>query len=163
MKKLCSVLVLLACFTLTVPMNVKAAGNDFVLSQAKTNVPEELGQVYYGIYNFEMNGTMRAKSITAAHLSVSLDTNGIYTDVTTGSNFTAAEIGVKNLKVQKKNWLGLWGTVATTNGSTTNNDFYSAAGYYTGAEVGEHYRVQCTHFADSLSVQNESDSFIYRP
>lgn len=122
------------------------------------------GNIVYGQNNVHQNGNMRAATIVNADLSISNTSSGIYFQVATGTNVTSEEIGVKDIKVQKKVWYG-WKTVATSSGYDTNSDSYSGATTYTGAEKAETYRITCTHYAKGqgfdLSIKNSTNEFIY--
>lgn len=122
------------------------------------------GTIIYGNNNVDKNGNMRAASLVHAELSISNTSEGIYFQVITGTNVISEEIGVKDIKVQKKVWYG-WKTVATSSGYATNTEKYSGATTYTGAEKAETYRITCTHYAKGqgfeLSLKNSTNEFIY--
>lgn len=125
---------------------------------------EEDSNVIYGQNNTHQNAFARAATIVNADLRVSCVSNGIRFEVATGTNVISSEIGVKNIKVQKKVWYG-WETVATSSGYDTDTDMYSGASTYTGAKKAETYRITCTHYAKgsgfNLSIENSTSDFIF--
>lgn len=103
--------------------------------------------------------------MTQCTIAVSKGSDGMKIDISTCSVGTSSVIGVKNIKVQKKNWLGLWTTVATCSGAEVyNSSSFGMTTTYTGAEEGATYRILCTHYANVdgyTEGDNDSGSFKY--
>lgn len=147
------------------PMSVLAEEEIEVLQLGQVSDSNMSGDnIVYGQNNIQQNGNMRAAAIVYAELSISNNSSGIYFQVSTGTNVISEEIGVKDIKVQKKVWYG-WKTVATSSGYDTNTDSYAGATTYTGAEKAETYRITCTHYAKGsgfeLTLKNSTNEFIY--
>lgn len=147
------------------PMSVLAEEGIEVLQLGQVSDSNWSGDnIVYGQNNIHQNGNMRAATIVNADLSISNNSSGIYFAVSTGTNVTAQEIGVKDIKVQKKVWYG-WKTVATSSGCAKDTASYSGATTYTGAEKAETYRITCTHYAKGsgfdLTLENSTGEFIY--
>lgn len=87
-------------------------------------------------------------ALSGCTISITRQTTGMQIQIYTATTQLAPVIGVKDIKVEQKVWYG-WKTVATGNGG----ELYDTAGMtctvtFTGAEVGENYRVSCVHYAD---------------
>ena len=73
----------------------------------------------------------------------------MYVVIHTDLNKTGSIVGVKDIKIQKKNILGIWTTVATSSGGeVTNASGCSVSVTYPGAVKGETYRVTCVHYGN---------------
>lgn len=113
------------------------------------------------------NEQVRSTTFSTASVDFSFRTEGLHITIDTGTTMTASVIGVKDIKIQKKGLFGIWSTVATsTGGEAYNTSYISVSLTYTGAEVGENYRVKCTHYADvdeyrELDHETESVTFNY--
>lgn len=105
-----------------------------------------------------------ATTFNEAIISISFDSEGMYVEFFTSMSKEASIVGVKDIKIQKKVWYG-WTTVATSDGATSYDCLSSACGVrYRGAELGETYRVLCTHFADVDGYRdypNETSGYVY--
>ncbi len=97
-------------------------------------------------------------------INVTCDSEGMHVDFMVHANGTASEIGIKDIKIQKKVWYG-WKTVATSDGAEAQNvASFGCSILYSGAEYGETYRITCIHYADVdgyTEEQNEIDSFVF--
>ena len=97
-------------------------------------------------------------------INVGCDSEGMHVDFMVHANGRASEIGIKDIKIQKKVWYG-WKTVATSAGAeATNVTSFACSILYSGAEYGETYRISCVHYADVdgyTEVENEIDSFVF--
>lgn len=103
--------------------------------------------------------------LTRCIISVSGDSAGMHISIFTGAVGTASVIGIKDVKIQKKGWFGLWSTVATSSGGesydrgTTSIDIL-----YANAEKGATYRILCVHYADVNGYtegSNDSGEFVF--
>ena len=118
-------------------------------------------------YNNVLSLQQRATTFDDASVNFSFSSEGLHIAIDTGTTMTASVIGVKDIKVQHKGLFGIWTTVATSDGAEAyNTSFVSIALTYTGAEVGENYRVVCTHYADvdgyrELEHETEMVTFNY--
>ena len=85
-------------------------------------------------------------TISDASIIVAYSSEGMKIQINTSMSPPGAYVGVKDIKIQKKVFLG-WETVATSEGGQNTNTSLSAYGIlYTGAVKGETYRVSCTHY-----------------
>jgi len=116
-----------------------------------------------------LGGTMAKTALSGCTIAVMYSTSGMQLEIYTGVTQISPVVGVKDIEVQQKVWYG-WKTVAVANGG----EVYDALGVtctvtYTGAQVGETYRVNCVHYADMTYdgvtnyVENDSStgSFTY--
>lgn len=100
-------------------------------------------------------------SLTSCSISISCSSAGLYVGFYTNCSHTSEEIGVRDIKIQKK--VGIfWTTVLTSAGGSCGDDYmYGASLLYSNAEYGATYRVSCTHFAYcggyDLQGQNVTD------
>ncbi|MBO5335669.1 MAG: hypothetical protein J6A94_00870 [Lachnospiraceae bacterium] len=97
-------------------------------------------------------------------ISISNSSDGMLVEFITDATQTASVLGVKDIKIQKKVWYG-WKTVATSSGAESQNaGSFGCHVLYTGAELGETYRVSCVHYGtvDSYTeVENQTEGFIF--
>lgn len=106
--------------------------------------------VYGGLYDVEGSSGARAVMLTNCAIRMTYETDSLYLEFVTGCNYEAGEIGVKDIKVQKKKGIfwETWETIATSEGGYHINS-YDHVGHCTCTSVvkGETYRVSCTHYA----------------
>ncbi len=90
-----------------------------------------------------------ATTFVDASITVSFSSAGMYIVCCTGMNGTASVVGVKDIVVERKtDWFG-WQVVAVASGGEDYNcTTVSCSMIYTGAVVGETYRVSCIHYGD---------------
>lgn len=106
-----------------------------------------------------------AVTINDAIITMSFGSSGIVFDFETTMNREASVVGVKDIKIQKKVWYG-WTTVATSSGAEEYNCYGCTIGLtYSGAEIGETYRVSCVHYGtvngESRELANETSGFVF--
>lgn len=149
MKKL--LCVALACMVgLLQPMQVKAAEEETLTFRVNGDSTLNLADegVYGGLYDVEENPYQREPMLIKCTIRMSYGTNPdcLYMEFVTGSNVTASEIGIKDVKVQQK--VGIfWNTIAFANGvSVTDDDVIVANCTCSSVVKGETYRVSCTHY-----------------
>lgn len=98
-------------------------------------------------------------------ISVGGDDEGMHIDVITGAVGTASVIGVKDIKIYKKNWYGGWTLVATSNGGETYNHSISGVSIlYKNAVKDATYKITCVHYADVNGYEenaHDSGAFVY--
>lgn len=82
-----------------------------------------------------------------ASITFSFSSAGMKVSILTSMIGDAAYVGVKDISVQRKGFLGIWKTVAVSDGGRSDNVSSSICYFtYDGAEKGEVYRVKCTHY-----------------
>lgn len=93
-------------------------------------------------------------------ISVSGDDEGMHIDISTGSVGTASVLGVKDVEIYKKNWLGQWKLVATSSGGETyNGSICGITILYANAVKGATYKITCVHYGDVNGyIEDEHDS-----
>lgn len=91
--------------------------------------------------------------------------DGMHIDVTVETVGTASVIGVKDIKIWKKNSRGKWDLVAVSDGGEAYN--CSVAGVtlvYANAVVGATYKITSVHYGDVNGMEeysNDSGEFVY--
>ncbi len=118
-----------------------------------------------GIYNTEGNSGAKAAMLDDCSIYVTVSESGVVASIITGATEVAKEIGIRDIKVQKK-INGIWVTLVEHSGLHDYNDTDFGATVTTGyAEKGAYYRVSCTHYAilsDGLhEIFNETDGICY--
>lgn len=118
-----------------------------------------------GIHNREGNSGARAAMLDGCVIYVTVSESGVVASISTGATEVAKEIGVRDIKVQKK-INGIWVTLVEHSGLHDYNDTDFAVDVTTGyAEKGAYYRVSCTHYAilsDGLhEIFNETKGICY--
>lgn len=113
----------------------------------------------------ESEGISPYTMLSRCKINVSGDSEGMHIDIITGSVGIASVIGIKDIKIQKKTWYGMWETVAVCDGAELEN--HSTIGItitYPGAVKGATYKILCVHYADVngyTECDSDSGSFIY--
>lgn len=106
-------------------------------------------------------GSARALYLVDCSIGMGYSSQGLSMSFVTGCSEEAAEIGVSDVKVQKK--VGIfWSTVASGAGSYEENSYdYGATSLYPNTEYGSTYRVSCRHYAyvdgTYIYLDNETD------
>jgi len=97
-------------------------------------------------------------------IAIKNSSDGMLVEFITDATEIASVLGVKDIKIQKKVWYG-WKTVATSTGAESHNvGGFNCDVLYTGAELGETYRISCVHYGtvDSYTeVENQTEGFIF--
>lgn len=111
----------------------------------------ELGVEVIPLFELGLNDGMESRSTTFLDTSISIayDAEGMHVSIYTDLNAVGSVVGVKDIEIQKKGLFGIWTTVATAEGGEVTN----ASGClirltYYNAELGETYRVTCTHYGN---------------
>ncbi len=90
-----------------------------------------------------------ATTFVDASISVSFSSEGMHITICTGMNDIASVVGVKDIVVERKSGWFSWETVAVASGGEYYNETTIVCSMtYTGAVVGETYRVSCVHYGD---------------
>lgn len=111
--------------------------------------------VAYGLYDIPDISGARAATLTNCSIGISVNANGVYGSIKTGSTVKASEIGISNIKVEKY-VNGSWTLVGTAPGGSVKNDNVCAMEVSTNyAEKGVQYRISCTHYAILEGVRHE--------
>ena len=102
-------------------------------------------------------------SISRAAIVVSYSSKGMAIEISTSLNAPGSYVGVKDIKIQRKTWLG-WETVATSEGGQNTDTSASSINIlYAGAQIGETYRVTCVHYGYYtmyIEHKNQSDGYL---
>lgn len=103
--------------------------------------------------------------LTECIISVSGNDEAMCINIVTGSVGTASVLGVKDIKIYKKNWLGLWTLVATSSGGEGYNCSISGVSIkYANAVKDATYKITCIHYGDVdgyIEGENDSGAFVY--
>ncbi|MCI9144079.1 MAG: hypothetical protein HFH87_15925 [Lachnospiraceae bacterium] len=98
-------------------------------------------------------------------ISVGGDSEGMHIDISTGTVGTASVLGVKDVKIWKKNWRGNWDLVAISSGGEAYNR--STTGVmivYPDAVKGATYKITCVHYGNVngyIEGENDSGEFVF--
>lgn len=91
--------------------------------------------------------------------------DGMHVDLTVGTSKTASVLGVKDIKIWKKNGKGNWDLVATSSGGESYNCASGGVSItYPNAVLGATYKITCVHYGDVNGMEeysNDSGEFVY--
>ena len=162
MKKVVKVL----CFGLAAMIMVNTFTLDVSAAETVAIEKEEVEQMETVIAaEREASGNPYARTfLVNCIISIYNSSAGMQVEFITDATQTASLLGVKDIKIQKKVWYG-WKTVATSTGA----EAYNVGGFncdvlYTGAELGETYRISCVHYGtvDSYTeVENQTEGIVF--
>lgn len=111
------------------------------------------------------SGTNPYTMLANCIISVTGDDEGMHIGISSGVVGTGSVVGVKDIKVQKKNWLGIWSTVAVCSGGESYNCGTMGINIlYANAERGATYRILCVHYGDVdgyTETENNSGAFVF--
>ncbi len=98
-------------------------------------------------------------------INVGRKSDGMHIDVTVGTVGTASVLGVKDIKIWKKNSRGKWELVAISDGGEDYNTASSGVTItYANAVVGATYKITCVHYGDVNGMEecdNDTGEFVY--
>lgn len=104
-------------------------------------------------------------TLVQCYIGVVSDSEGMHIGISTGTAGKASALGVKDVKIQKKNWLGLWTTVATSEGGEVSDCASMCVNIlYRNAEKDATYRILCIHYGDVdgyHELDHDSGSFVH--
>lgn len=103
------------------------------------------------LFDSVLNDGKESRSTTFLDTSISIayDAEGMHVSIYTDLNAVGSVVGVKDIEIQKKGLFGIWTTVATAaGGEVTNASGCVLRLTYYDAELGETYRVTCTHYGN---------------
>ena len=96
---------------------------------------------------------------------VGRESDGMHIDITVGTTEKASVLGVKDIKIWKKNSKGKWDLVATSKGGASYNCSIGGVSItYANAVVGATYKISCVHYGDVDGWEefaSETSDFIY--
>lgn len=161
LKKFLSVFVLAALFS-------ELPG--FVSQAAETSVTEEDIEVEIleaeVLEDVEWNPEIAPQTMLVdCMINVGRKSDGMHIDVTVGTVGTASVLGVKDIKIWKKNIYGKWDLVAISDGGEAYNRASSGVKItYANAVVGATYKITCVHYGDVNGMEecdNDTGEFVY--
>lgn len=92
-------------------------------------------------------------------------TDGMCINITTDTVGKASVVGVKDIKIYKKNSSGNWDLVATSKGGECKDCYSCGVSLtYANAVLGATYKISCVHYGDVNGMEeftNETSEFIY--
>lgn len=98
-------------------------------------------------------------------INVGRKSDGMYIDVTVGTVGFASVLGVKDIKVWKKNNRGKWDLVAVSDGGEAYDCSIGGVSLkYANAVYGATYKITCVHYGDVNGMEeysNDSGEFVY--
>lgn len=150
------ILVSIPCTEAKAAEEIETVADDVVELEAYLKESDDYQVPDYSFY---------AVTFNTASITMSFGSSGMVIDFETGMNREASVVGVKDIKIQKKVWYG-WTTVATSTGAENYNRHSCIVGVtYSGAEIGETYRVSCVHYGtvngESRELANETSGFVF--
>lgn len=154
------------CLLFAIMMIVNSAVLEVRAAEVKSVGTEEVEQMEAII--IETSGESRNPNVRTflvdCTINIANSSSGMLVECITCATRDASVIGVKDIKIQKKVWYG-WKTVATSSGAESEGtSMFGCHALYTGAELGETYRVSCVHYGtvDSYTeVENQTEGFIF--
>lgn len=140
---LCSVIIL--CNS---GMGLVAHAEEIVSAWKVSEYKEPAGDnVAHGIYDIPDMNNAKAAMLSGCSIGISVNENGVYGSIKTGSTVIASEIGIENIRVEKY-VDGTWKLVGThPGGYETNDDACVMYVKTNSAQEGVEYRIGCTHYA----------------
>lgn len=162
-------LVRLVAVILAVTLGVGFNPCQAVAAESVTNlsVTNVTGQIDFNDPNMvwttvgEGNENARGVHLFSCSIGMGYSSEGLHMSFITNCSEEADEIGVSDVKVQKK--LGIfWSTVGTSSGAYDTNTYnFGGSSLFTDVEYGSTYRVSCVHYAyvdgQYLSMDNQTD------
>lgn len=136
-------------------------------STTNLNVTNVTGQIDFDDPNMvwtivgEGNENARVVHLHSCSIGMGYSSEGLHMSFITNSSDRAEEIGVSDIKVQKK--IGIfWSTVGTSVGAYETDSYdFGGSSLFTGVEYGSSYRVSCVHYAyingQYVSLDNQTD------
>lgn len=98
-------------------------------------------------------------------INVGRKSDGMHIDVTVGTVGKASVLGVKDIKIWKKNSRGKWDLVATSEGGEAYNcSIGGVTLVYSNAVVGATYKITSVHYGDVTGMEecdNDTGEFVY--
>ena len=161
LQKILGVLVMVAFFA-EVPGFVSQAAET---GETEKNIEVEVLEAKV-IEEVEWNSEITPRTMLVdCMINVGRKSDGMHIDVTVGTVGTASVLGVKDIKIWKKNGYGKWDLVAISNGGESYN---SASGgvtiTYANAVVGATYKISSVHYGDVdgyIEGEIETGEFVY--
>lgn len=160
-KKILCMFVLAALFAEVPGFASQAAGTDAEEPSAEVKVLE--AQV---LDDIEWSSEISPRTMLInCMINVGRKSDGMHIDVIVGTAGTASVLGVKDIKIWKKNSRGKWELVATSNGGESYNSSMGGVTIrYADAVVGATYKITCVHYGDVNGMEeysNDSGEFVY--
>ena len=148
-------MVMVSAFSLEVNAAEKVVIENEKIEQMETVITEER----------DASGNPYARTfLVNCIIAIKNSSDGMLVEFITDATQTASLLGVKDIKIQNKVWYG-WKTVASSTGAESQNvGGFGCHVLYTGAELGETYRVSCVHYGtvDSYTeVENQTEGFVF--
>lgn len=154
------------CFGLAAMIMVNTFTLEVSAAETITIANEEIEQMKT-VITTERNASgnpMARTFLVNCTIAIKNSSDGMLVEFITDATQKASLLGVKDIKIQKKVWYG-WKTVATSTGAESQNvGGFDCHVLYTGAELGETYRISCVHYGtvDSYTeVENQTEGFIF--
>lgn len=98
-------------------------------------------------------------------ITVGEESDGMHIGISTGVVGTASVLGVKDVKIYKKNWRGNWELVAiSSGGESQNRSTMGISIIYGNAVKGATYKITCIHYGNVdgyIEGENDSGAFVY--
>lgn len=103
--------------------------------------------------------------LTDCTISVSGDSEAMYIGISTGVVGKASVLGVKDVKIYKKGWFGIWDLVATSSGGESyDRSTMGITITYANAVKDATYKITCIHYGNVNGYtegENDSGAFVY--
>ena len=160
-KRILSVFVLAALFAELPGFTSQAAG----ISEREESIEVEVLEAKV-LDDLEWNsGIVPRTMLVDCMINVGRKSDGMHIDVMVGTVGTASVLGVKDIKIWKKNSKGKWELVAVSDGGECYNSAIGGVTItYANAVVGATYKITCVHYGDVNGMEecdNDSGEFVY--
>ena len=165
MQKILSVLVMVALLTEMLGFTSMAAGTDGLQEQQDENTVVEVLEAKVIEGNDLSSGISPYTMLADCTIVVSGASDGMHIDISTGVVGTASELGIKDVKIYKKNWYGGWDYVAYSNGGKAKNCGTMLINIlYENAVKDATYKITCVHYGNVdgyIEGSHDSGAFVF--
>lgn len=165
MQRIFGVLVTVALFTETLGFTSMAAGTDVLAEYGNENTEVEMLEATV-IEDFDLTSDISPYTMLAdCTIVVSGASDGMHIDISTGTVGKASVLGVKDVKIYKKNWYGGWDYVAYSSGGEAKDCGTILINIlYANAVKDATYKITCVHYGDVdgyTEGANDSGAFVF--
>ena len=137
-----------------IPEKLSEGSGEVEVLEATVVVEDELSS---GISPYTM--------LSSCMISVGEESDGMHIGISTGTSGTASVLGVKDIKIWKKNSKGNWDLVAYSDGGEAkNHSVMSVNLVYANAVKYATYKITCVHYGNVdgyVEGANDSGEFVY--
>lgn len=165
MQKFLSVLVMAVLFTEMLGFTSIAAGTYGLPEEQDVNTEIEVLEAVV-IKDIDLaSGISPYTMLADCTIGVTGDSKGMHIDISTGTVGKASVLGVKDVKIYKKNWYGGWDYVAYSSGGEAKDCGSMGINIlYANAVKDATYKITCVHYGNVNGYtegSNDSGAFVF--